>query len=93
MSNARAEAQNLHREAAAVISAASGQREQAFAAELAERTRAAEQNIDAAKQAALAALPQIATEVASSAVQRLTNKPGATDRIDAAVASVLNGGD
>ena len=93
LGNARAEAQNLHREAAAAISAASAQREQAFGAELAERTRAAEQTIDAAKQAALAALPQIATEVASSAVQRLTNKPGATDRINAAVASVLDGGD
>ena len=93
LGNARAEAQNLHREAAAAISAASAQREQALAAELAERTRAAEQTIDAAKQSALAALPQIATEVASSAVQRLTNKPGATDRINAAVASVLDGGD
>src|SRR4051794_31003535 len=53
LSNARAEAQNLHREAAAAISAASAQREQAFAAELAERTRAAERSIEAAKQAAL----------------------------------------
>jgi F-type H+-transporting ATPase subunit b len=90
---ARAEAQSRHREAAAAISAVSAQREQAFAAELAERTRSAEQSIEAAKQAALKTLPQIATEVASSAVQRLTNKPPATDRINAAVASVLNGGD
>jgi len=89
LSNARAEAQNLHREAAAAISAASAQREQAFAAELAERTRAAERSIEGAKQAALTALPQIATEVATSAVQRLINKPAGPGRIGAAVASVL----
>jgi F-type H+-transporting ATPase subunit b len=93
LSQARAEAQNLHRETGAAISALSAKREQAFAAELAERTRKAEGSIDAAKRGALKALPQIATEVASSAVQRLTNKAAPVERVGAAVASILNGGD
>jgi F-type H+-transporting ATPase subunit b len=93
LSNARADAQGLHRETAAAVSALSAKREQAFAAELTERTRMAERSIEAAKREALKALPQIATEVASSAVQRLTNKPAAVDRIGAAVASVLKRSD
>jgi F-type H+-transporting ATPase subunit b len=93
LSKARAEAQGLHRETAAAVSALSAKREQAFAAELTERTRMAERSIEAAKREALKALPQIATEVASSAVQRLTNKPAAVERIGAAVASVLKGSD
>ena len=88
---ARAEVQTLHREAAAAISALASKREQAFAADLSARTGQAEQRIEAAKRQALSELPRIATEVAASAFQRLTNETAPHERIGAAVAAVLEG--
>ena len=91
LADARAEAQALHRQAAAEVSAVAAKREQAFAAELGQRTQEAEQRIDAAKRQALTQLPQIATEVAASAFQRLTGERPAPERVHAAVGAVLKG--
>jgi len=88
---ARAEAQGLHRQTSAEISALAGKREQAFAGEIGKRTREAEERIDAAKRRALADLPQVAREVADAAFRRLTGEAPRPERLDAAVASVLKG--
>lgn len=91
LAQARAEAQTRHRETAAALSALTAKREQAFAADLGARTRDAEQRIVAAKRRALSELPQIATEVAGSAFQRLTGESAPSERIGAAVVAVLKG--
>jgi F-type H+-transporting ATPase subunit b len=88
---ARAEAQNLHRQISAENSALAGSREQAFAADIGARTREAEERIDAAKRRALADLPTVASEVADSAFRRLTGEAPAPERVTAAVSSVLKG--
>jgi F-type H+-transporting ATPase subunit b len=88
---ARTEAQGLHRETAAEISALAAKREQAFAGEIGVRTREAEERIDAAKRRALADLPQVAREVAGAAFRRLTGEAPRPERVDAAVSSVLKG--
>jgi F-type H+-transporting ATPase subunit b len=88
---ARTEVQRLHRAAAAEISALATTREQAFAAELGARTRNAEDGIASAKHQALSQLPQIATEVAGTALQRLTGERPAPERVGAAVAAALKG--
>jgi F-type H+-transporting ATPase subunit b len=89
LTEARGEAQSLHRQASAKISALAARREQAFAAEIGARTREAEERIDAAKRRALADLPVLASEVADSAFRRLTGEAPAPERVTAAVASVL----
>jgi F-type H+-transporting ATPase subunit b len=86
---ARGEAQALHRQVTAEVSALASKREQAFAAELGTRTREAEERIGAAKRQALDQLPQIAAEVASSAFQRLTGEAPAQERVKAAVGAVM----
>jgi F-type H+-transporting ATPase subunit b len=91
LTEARAEAQTLHRQVSAEISALAGSREQVFAAEIGARTRAAEERIDAAKRLALADLPTVASEVADSAFRRLTGEAPAPERVTAAVSSVLKG--
>ena len=88
---ARAEAQNLHRQISAENSALAGSREQAFAADIGARTREAEERIDAAKRRAFADLPTVASEVADSAFRRLTGEAPAPERVTAAVSSVLKG--
>ncbi len=91
LAQARTEAQRLHRETAAAMSALAAKREQAFGAALSARTRDAEQQIEAAKRQALSELPQIAAEVAGSAFQRLTGESALSERIGAAVVAVLKG--
>jgi F-type H+-transporting ATPase subunit b len=91
LTEARSEAQNLHRQASAEMTALAAKREQAFAAEIGARTREAEERIGAAKQRTLADLPTVASEVADSAFRRLTGEAPAPDRVTAAVASVLKG--
>jgi F-type H+-transporting ATPase subunit b len=86
---ARSEAQNLHRQASAEISALASKREQAFAAEIGARTREAEERIGAAKQRTLQDLPVVAGEVADSAFRRLTGDAPNPERVTAAVASIL----
>ena len=88
---ARAEAQTLHRQISAEISALAGSREQAFATDIGARTREAEERIDGAKRRALADLPTVASEVADSAFRRLTGEAPAPERVSAAVSSVLKG--
>ena len=89
LAQARLEAQGLHRQAAAEISALAGRREQAFAAEIGARTREAEERIEAAKQRTLQDLPAVASEVADSAFRRLTGEAPQPERVTAAVSSVL----
>jgi F-type H+-transporting ATPase subunit b len=89
LAQARQEAQGLHRQASAEISALAAKREQAFAAEIGARTREAEERIDAAKRRALADLPVVASEVADSAFRRLTGEAPQPERVTAAVSSVL----
>lgn len=91
LTDARTEAQNLHRQASAEISALAAKREQAFAAEIGARTREAEERIEAAKQRTLQDLPVVASEVADSAFRRLTGEAPAPERVTAAVSSVLKG--
>jgi F-type H+-transporting ATPase subunit b len=91
LSEARAEAQALHRQVSAEMSALAGSREQAFAADIGARTREAEERIDAAKRRALADLPVVASEVAGAAFRRLTGETPAPERVTAAVSSVLKG--
>jgi F-type H+-transporting ATPase subunit b len=91
LAEARSEAQNLHRQASAEISALAATREQAFAAEIGARTREAEERIEAAKQRTLQDLPVVASEVADSAFRRLTGEAPAPERVTAAVASILKG--
>ena len=91
LATARAEAQGLHRETSAEMSALAAKREQAIAGEIGARTREAEERIEAAKRRALADLPQVAREVAEAAFRRLTGEAPRPERVDAAVASVLKG--
>ena len=89
LTEARSEAQNLHRQASAEISALAAKREQAFAAEIGARTREAEERIEAAKQRTLQDLPVVASEVADSAFRRLTGEAPNPERVTATVASIL----
>ena len=86
---ARTEAQTLHRQVSAEISALAASREQAFAGDIGARTREAEGQIEAAKRRALADLPTVASEVADSAFRRLTGEAPAPERVTAAVSSAL----
>jgi F-type H+-transporting ATPase subunit b len=91
LAEARHEAQNLHRQVAAEISALAATREQAFATDIGARTREAEERIDAAKHRALADLPLVASEVADTAFRRLTGEAPQPERVTAAVTSVIKG--
>jgi F-type H+-transporting ATPase subunit b len=91
LAEARGEAQALHRQVSADMSAMAASREQAFAAEIGARTRQAEERIEAAKRRALGDLPAVAEEVSQAAFRRLTGEPAAPDRVSAAVTSVLKG--
>ncbi len=71
IADARAKAQAELRDAAAAIAAETAKREAAFAARLAERTRAAEESIAAAKQRAMAELPQLAADVAGTVLAKV----------------------
>ena len=89
LTEARSEAQNLHRQASAEISPLAAKRAQAFAAEIGARTREAEERIEAAKQRTLQDLPVVASEVADSAFRRLTGEAPNPERVTATVASIL----
>jgi F-type H+-transporting ATPase subunit b len=86
---ARTEAQALHRQASAEISALAARREQVFGADIGARTREAEERIEAAKERTLADLPVVASEVADSAFRRLTGEAPNPERVTAAVSSIL----
>jgi F-type H+-transporting ATPase subunit b len=89
MADARAKAQVEMREAAAAIAAEAGKREAAFAPQLAERTRAAEAAIAAAKSRALADLSAVSAEVAGSVLAKVANVTVPTAQLQAAVDSAL----
>lgn len=91
LAGARSQAQALHRQVSAELSALAAAREQSIAADIGGRTREAEQRIEAAKRRALSDLPNVAGEVAEAAFRRLTGEAPQPGRIEAAVASVLKG--
>jgi F-type H+-transporting ATPase subunit b len=83
-------------EAQAAINAALDQAKQQAAAQTAElnarletQLHEAEQRIDAARQGAMRALRQVATETAETVVQRLTGAAPDRQRLDAAIATAL----
>ncbi|HXV25278.1 MAG TPA: F0F1 ATP synthase subunit B' [Alphaproteobacteria bacterium] len=91
LAEARGEAQALHRQVSADMSALAASRGQAFAAEIGARTRQAEERIEAAKRRALGDLPAVAEEVSQAAFRRLTGEAPTPERVSAAVDSVLKG--
>jgi F-type H+-transporting ATPase subunit b len=89
MAEARANAQAEVRAALAASAAESAKRESDLAAQLGQRTKAAEDGIAAAKNRALADVNRVAAEVAGSAVAKIAGLSAAPDQLQAAVGAAL----
>lgn len=89
LADARAKAQAELRAAAAAAAAEASKREAAFAASMAERSRAAEQRIAEAKRAALADMRTVAAEVAAAMTVKLAGVTAPADDVRAAVDAAL----
>ncbi|MGH6932133.1 MAG: hypothetical protein ACREEE_06830 [Dongiaceae bacterium] len=89
IASARAKAQAEIRAATAAMAAETAQRESVLAAQLALRTKAAEDSISAAKDRALADLNVVAAEVAGSAIGKIAGVTASSDQLRAAVGAVL----
>jgi F-type H+-transporting ATPase subunit b len=92
LAKARAAAQEASTKAREQVAAESTSRRAKVDHELAEKTRAAEAAISAAKAKALADIRASAAEVAATAVQRITGQPVSPESIAAAVAAAAKGG-
>ena len=86
---ARAQAQAAIREAGEQLAAAAAERQRELAAALAEQVGAAERDIAAAKQRALADIRGVAVEVAASIAAKLTGAPSDERQVAAAVDSII----
>ena len=91
LADARGQAQADLQRAAEAIAEENAKREATLSAALAERTRAAEQGIAAAKQAALADIRTVATDSAAAMVQKLIGAPLPADQVRAAVDAAVGG--
>ena len=88
---AREQAQTTIRETTERLAAAAAERQRELAAVLAERTRAAEREIAAAKERALADIRGVAADVAASVAAKLIGSPPDEGNIAAAVDRVIAG--
>jgi F-type H+-transporting ATPase subunit b len=86
---ARAKAQTIAGETRTRIAAEQAAVKARLEAEIAERTKAAEASILAAKQQALSQLKAVAAEAASDVVARLSGTAPSNDAVEAAVAQAL----
>jgi F-type H+-transporting ATPase subunit b len=86
---ARAQAQAAIRETGEQLAAAAAERQRELAAALAEQVGAAERDIAAAKQRALADIRGVAVEVAASVAAKLTGAPSDERQAAAAVDSII----
>jgi F-type H+-transporting ATPase subunit b len=91
LAKARAAAQEAAGKAREQVAAETTSRRTKVDQELAEKTRAAEAAITAAKTKALAEIRSTAAEVAATAVQRITGQPASPDAVAAAVAAAAKG--
>ena len=91
LAKARAAAQEAAGKARETVAAESTSRRAAVDHDLAEKTRAAEAAIGAAKVRALADIRATAAEVAATAVQRITGQPASAEAIANAVAQAAKG--
>lgn len=89
MADARARAQAEMRAATAASAAEAVQRGSSLAAQLAQRTKAAEDSIAAAKGRAMADLHAVAAEVAGSAIAKIAGVSAVSGQLRAAVGAVL----
>ena len=92
LAETRGKANALIKEASEAMAAESAERQRRFAAEMAEKTREAEQRIAAAKDAALAELTTVAVEVAGAATQKLLGSRPSGDQVRQAVEAAMGGG-
>ena len=91
LAKARAAAQEAAGKARETVAAESTSRRAAVDHDLAEKTRAAEAAIGAAKARALADIRTTAAEVAATAVQRITGQPASAETIANAVGAAAKG--
>ena len=91
MAAARAEAQTLLKETSDRLAAAAAERQRALAGRLAEQIDAAERQIAATKEQALAEVRGIAIDVGRSVVEKLTGAAPDPERVAAAVDNRLAG--
>ncbi|WP_404326280.1 F0F1 ATP synthase subunit B family protein [Aerophototrophica crusticola] len=91
LADARASAQKLMAETVSATDAETARRNAELGADLAQRTRAAEERILAAKQTALDNVRGVAAEAAQAAVERLVGVAPSADDAGAAVDSVMRG--
>jgi F-type H+-transporting ATPase subunit b len=91
MSQARADAQAVLKQTSDRLAAESAERQHALAAQLAEQIAAAERQIAATKEEALAEVRGIAIDVGRSVVEKLTGSAPDPARLGAAVDSRLAG--
>jgi F-type H+-transporting ATPase subunit b len=89
LAQARAQAQATIRETTERLDAAAAERQRTLAAALAERTAAAERDIVAAKERALAQINTVAAEVAGSLAAKLTGAEPDPRRVAAAVGRAM----
>ena len=91
LADARGLAQAELQKAAEAIAAENAKRDAALTAMLGERTRAAEQGIAAAKQAALSDIRGVAADSAAAMVAKLIGAPLPADQVRAAVDGAVGG--
>ena len=89
LADARAHAQSVMAATAADISSASAGRQAEFNSDLAAKTRAAEDRINAAKETALASVRSVAVEIAQQTAERLAGIKVDAATADAAVGAVM----
>jgi F-type H+-transporting ATPase subunit b len=89
LAQARDQAAAAIRQSSDAMSAESAQRHEAFGQELAAQTRAAEDRIGAARDAALANIKTVAAETASAATAKLIGVELPNDRVQEAVEAVI----
>lgn len=89
LGDTRSQGSALIKEASEAMAAESAERQRRFAAEMAEKTRAAEQRIAAAKEAALAELTSVAVEVAGAATLKLLGSKPSAEQVRQAVGEAM----
>jgi len=91
LAEARSEAQDVIRKAQEKISADHAKKQDKLDAELAERVTEAEQRIEAARKEALSSVRQVAEDVASASVEKLTGQSADAAAVKAAIDGVAKG--
>jgi F-type H+-transporting ATPase subunit b len=89
VAEARSKAQTLLREATESFAAEAARRNETFAAELAEKTKAMESRINTAREKALAGIRMVAVEVAVDATERLAGVAVERSKAEAAVEAAV----